>query len=198
MQATAPYPDSLGGVTVSITDSSGATQLAPVQYVSPAQVNYVVPTGLAPGIATVTIGSSSGAAQIDTIGPGLYSADSSGTGVAAAGAALYSADGTFTLVTVYDCASSCVSVPMSLGDSSQELIVTLYGTGFRNLSSSDSASVSIGGVAAQILYIGAQPQYPGLDQLNVVAPASLKGAGEVPVVLTAGGQTANVVTVNIQ
>jgi uncharacterized protein (TIGR03437 family) len=58
--------------------------------------------------------------------------------------------------------------------------------------------VSIGGTAAQILYIGAQPQYPGLDQLNVVVPASLAGAGEVPVILTAGGQTANSVTINIQ
>ena len=198
MTATAPYPASLGGVTVTITDSSGATQSAPVQFVSPGQVNYVVPTGTAPGIATVTIGSSSGAAQIDTIGPGLYSADSSGTGVAAAGAALYAADGTFTVVPVFQCTASCVSVPMSLGSSSQQLIVTLYGTGFRNLSSSDLATVSIGGVAAQILYIGAQPQYPGLDQLNVVVPTSLKGAGEVPVVLTAGGETANVVTINIQ
>jgi len=200
MQATAPYPLSLGGVTVSITDSVGVTQSAPVEYVSPSQVNYVVPTGTAPGIATVTIGSSTGSAQIDTIGPGLYSKNSDGMGVAAAQAALYSPDGTATPATVSQCppSSPCVSVPMSLGAASQQLIVTLYGTGFRNLGSSDLATVSIGGVAAQILYIGAQPQYPGLDQLNVVVPTSLKGAGEVPVVLTAGGQTANVVTINIQ
>lgn len=198
MTATAPYPASLGGVTVSITDSSGATQSAPVQFVSSGQVNYIVPSGTASGIATVTIGSSSGAAQIDTIGPGLYSMNGEGTGVAAAGAALYSADGSFTVEPVFQCTTSCLSVPLSLGSSSQELIVTFYGTGFRNLSSSASATVSIGGTAAQILYIGAQPQYPGLDQLNVVVPASLAGAGEVPVVLTAGGQTANVVTINIQ
>ena len=198
MTATAPYPPSLGGVTVSITDSSRTTQSAPVQFVSPGQVNYIVPAGTASGIATITIGSSSGSAQIDTIGPGLYSMNGAGTGVGAAGAALYSPDGTFTVVPVFQCTSSCVSVPMSLGSSSQQLIVTFYGTGFRNLSPTDTATVSIGGVAAQILYIGAQPQYPGLDQLNVVVPASLKGAGEVPVILTAGGQTANVVTINIQ
>jgi hypothetical protein len=39
------------------------------------------------GIATVTIGSSSGSAQIDSVGPGLYSMNGEGTGVAAAGAA---------------------------------------------------------------------------------------------------------------
>jgi uncharacterized protein (TIGR03437 family) len=198
MTATAPYPMSLGGVTVSITDSSGVTQSAPVQFVSQSQVNYIVPTGTASGIATVTIGSSSGSAQIDTIGPGLYSMNGAGTGVAAAGAALYSADGTATPIPVFQCTTSCVSVPMSLGSPGQELVVTFYGTGFRNLNSSALASVSIGGAAAQILYIGAQPQYPGLDQLNVVVPASLAGAGEIPVILTAGGQTANSVTINIQ
>jgi uncharacterized protein (TIGR03437 family) len=198
MTATAPYPTSLGGVTVSITDSLGATQSAPVQFVSQSQVNYIVPTGTAAGIAAVTIGSSSGAAQIDTIGPGLYSMNGSGTGVAAAGAELYSANGTAAPVAVFQCTTSCVSVPMSLGLAGQELVVTFYGTGFRNLTPPAIASVSIGGVAAQILYIGAQPQYPGLDQLNVVVPPSLAGAGEVPVILTAGGQTANVVTINIQ
>jgi uncharacterized protein (TIGR03437 family) len=195
---TAPYPTSLGGVTVSITDSTGATQSAPIEYVSPSQVNFIVPSGTASGIATVTIGASSGSAQIDTIGPGLYSMNGMGTGVAAAGAALYSADGTATTVPVFQCTTSCVSVPMSLGSPGQELVVTFYGTGFRNLNSSALSSVSIGGVAAQILYIGAQPQYPGEDQLNVVVPASLAGAGEVPVILTAGGQTANTVTINIQ
>jgi uncharacterized protein (TIGR03437 family) len=198
MTATAPYPPSLGGVTVSITDSSGATQSAPVEFVSQSQVNYIVPVGTASGIATVTIDSSSGSAQIDTIGPGLYSINGTGTGVAAAGAALYSADGASTPIPVFQCTMSCASVPMSVGSSGQELVVTFYGTGFRNLNSAALSSVSIGGAAAQILYIGAQPQYPGLDQLNVVVPASLAGAGEVPVVLTAGGQTANAVTINIQ
>lgn len=36
----------------------------------------------------------SGSAQIDAVGPGLYSMSGDGTGVAAANAALYSADGT--------------------------------------------------------------------------------------------------------
>ncbi len=85
---------------------------------------------------------------------------------------------------------------MSLGSATDQLVVTLYGTGFRNSSSASAASVTIGGAAAQIPYIGAQPQYPGLDQLNVVVPRSLAGAGEVPVVLTVDGQTANAVTLN--
>lgn len=194
----APYPVSLGGVTVSITDSAGKTTAAPVEFVSSGQVNYIVPAGLAPGIATVTIGASSGAAQIDSMGPGLYSMNGQGTGVAAATAALYAADGTATPVTVFQCTPACVAAPMSLGAATDELAVTLYGTGFRNLSAAKATTVAIGGQAAQILYIGAQPQYPGLDQINVVVPRSLAGAGEVPVTLTVDGQTTNAVTLNIQ
>lgn len=202
--ATAPlpasgavYPTSLGGVAVAITDGTGTTMLAPIQYVSQGQVNYVVPAGLAPGIATVAIGSSSGSAEIDSVGPGLYSMNGT-TGVAAATAGLYSTDGTMTPVQVFQCNPACVSVPMSVGSTGQTLAVTLYGTGFRNLSSAAAASVTIGGVPAQILYIGAQPTEAGLDQVNVIVPASLAGAGEVPVVLTVDGQTANAVTLNVQ
>ncbi len=61
---------------------------------------------------------------------------------------------------------------MSLGSAGDELVVTLYGTGFRNVNSAAAASITIGGVQAQILYIGAQPTDPGLDQVNVVVPAS--------------------------
>lgn len=198
MTALPPYPLSLGGVTVAMTDSAGVTRDAPVQYVSSGQVNYVVPDGTAPGIATVAIGSFSGSAQIDAIGPGLYSMNGQGTGVAAAGAALYSADGNSVPVAVFQCAPACVSVPMSLGSAGQELVVTLYGTGFRQAGSNADAKVEIGGVIAKILYLGAQPQYPGLDQVNVVVPPSLAGAGEVPVVFTVDGQTANVVTLNFE
>ncbi len=198
--ATAPgtnFQTTLGGVTVSITDSTGVTTLAPIQYVSQSQVNYLVPTGAAPGIASVTIGSSSGAAQIDSVGPGLYSMNGA-TGVAAATAALYAPDGSNTPEPVFQCNPGCTSVPMSVGSGGDELVVTLYGTGFRNISSTTPVSLTIGGAQAQILYIGAQPTYPGLDQLNAVVPASLAGSGEVPVVLTVNGQTANAVTLNVQ
>jgi uncharacterized protein (TIGR03437 family) len=191
------FPTTLGGVTVSIIDSAGVNRPAPIQYVSPTQVNYIVPDGTAPGIGTVTIGSSSGAAQIDSVGPGLYSLPGVSP-VAAATAALYSTDGTVTPVAVFQCASTCVSTPMSPGSATDKLVVTLYGTGFRNLTAAGVASITIGGVPAQILYIGAQPTEAGLDQVNVTIPSSLAGAGEVPVTLTVNGQTANAVVLNVK
>ncbi len=200
MIASPPYPLNLGGVTVTVKDSSGITQQAAVQAVSPNQVNYLLPDGTAAGIATVTIGSSSGSAQIDAVGPGLYSMSGDGKGVAAANAALYSADGSFVAESVFQCSAAgvCVGVPLDVGTPGQELVVTLYGTGLRNISSLQNASASVGGVSAGLLYVGAQGQFPGLDQVNLVIPRSSAGAGEVPVVLTVDGQTANAVTVNVK
>lgn len=197
---TAPssdFPMTLGGLTVSITDSQGVKRMAPIQYVSQGQVNYLVPAGTAPGIAWVSIGSASGAAQIDSLGPGLYSLNGA-NGVAAATAALYAAGGASTPVPVFQCDPACTGAPMNAAVPGAELVVSFYGTGFRNVSSAEAASLTIGGAQAQILYIGAQPTYPGLDQLNAVVPASLAGSGQVQVILTVAGQTANAVTLNIQ
>jgi uncharacterized protein (TIGR03437 family) len=198
--ASPPFPIILGGFSVTVKDSAGVTRSAPIQSVYPNQVNYIVPDGTAPGIATVTIGTSSGAAQVDAIGPGLYSMSGTGQGVAAATAAIYAANGTVTPQNVFQCNSSgsCVSAPMSLGNPGDQLVVTFYGTGLRNNSGLPNSSILIGGARASLLYLGAQPQYPGLDQANVIVPASLAGTGEVPVVLTVDGQTANVVTVNVK
>jgi uncharacterized protein (TIGR03437 family) len=197
--ASPPFGTTLGGVTVSVKDSAGVTRAAAIQAISASQVNYLVPEGTASGIATVTIGTSSGSAQIDSNGPGLYSMNGDGRGVAAANAALYSADGKITPENVFQCtAGGCVTTPIDLGSATDQLAITLYGTGLRNVGSTQNAFATVGGIATPILYIGAQPQYPGLDQVNLVVPRSLIGAGEVPVVLTAGGQTANVVTLNFK
>ena len=202
--ATQPLPTSLGGVTVQITDSGGNTQGAQIYYVTPSAVCFLVPPGTASGIATVAIASSTGSftggAQIDSVAPGVYTANASGSGVAAALAAIYGASGTVTPQSVFNCpsgAGSCVSVPMSLGGPSDNLIVSLYGTGWRN-SAMQNTWARIGGVPSTVQYIGPVAGAPGLDQVNLFVPRSLAGSGEVPVVLTTNGQTANTVTISLQ
>jgi uncharacterized protein (TIGR03437 family) len=196
-----PLPTTLGGVNVQVTDSAGVTRGAQIYYIAaPGAVCFLIPDGTAAGVATVTIGSSSGGTLIDTVAPGIYTANASGSGVAAALAALYGADGSVTPQAVFSCpagAGSCVAAPMSLGSSSDSLIVSFYGTGWRN-SSPASTWASIGGTPTKVQYIGAVTGAPGLDQLNLIVAKGLAGAGEVPVVFTTGGQTANVVTINIQ
>jgi uncharacterized protein (TIGR03437 family) len=185
---------------VTVLDSAGISRSAGIQMVSANQVNYLIPDGSAPGIAIVTIGSTSGAAQIDSVGPGLYSMSGDGKGVAAATAAIYAADGSVVPQAVFQCAagSPCVASPLDLGNPGDQLIVSLYGTGIRNNSGLQNATATVGGGRATLLYAGAQPQYPGLDQVNLVIPRSLAGAGEVSIILTMDGQTANAVTVNVK
>ncbi len=196
----AAYGSNLGSTpSVMVTDAKGNTQSATIYAVTPSQVNFYIPNNAAPGIATVTIGEQSGGVLIDTVAPGLYSADSTGTGVAAAGAAIYSASGTVTPENLLTCSSSgCSPVPLEFGGPEDLLIVTLYGTGLRGFTSPANVSATIGTAMAQVLYIGPQGQYAGLDQVNVVVPPSLAGAGVVPIILRVDGQTANVVTISVK
>jgi uncharacterized protein (TIGR03437 family) len=47
-------------------------------------------------------------------------------------------------------------------------------------------------------YAGNQSAYPGLDQINVVLPPELKGAGAVELTIIAGNLRSNTATVNIK
>jgi len=199
--SSSAWPNTLGGLTVNVTDSAGVSRQAPIYYVASTQLSFEVPTGTAAGIATVAIGSYTGGLQVDTVAPSLYSQNSSGQGVAAAGWALYAASGGITtgFAANFPCAAgSCVAAPISLGGPDDSLYLTLYGTGLRGFSGLANASATIGGVSAQVAFVGAQGQYPVLDQVNILVPASLAGAGEVPVLLTIDGQTANAVTVALK
>jgi uncharacterized protein (TIGR03437 family) len=59
-------------------------------------------------------------------------------------------------------------------------------------------SVTIGGEPVEVLYVGPQGQFPGLDQINVRVPARLAGRGNVEVRLSVEGRMANPVTVRFR
>jgi len=48
------------------------------------------------------------------------------------------------------------------------------------------------------VYAGAQGVYPGLDQVNVLLPATLKGKGTVNVTVTVDGSVSNAVAIAVQ
>lgn len=191
-------PSTLGGITVVVQDSAGVSRQASLYYASSQLINYVVPPGAAVGVATIQIGSSVSGAFVGAVAPTLYAANGGGTGVAAAIAVLVSAKGVQTPVEVFQCSPSCTATPMSLGAPTDILVVALYGTGIAGRSSLSNVTTQIGGVNATVAYAGVQSQYPGLDQVNLYVPRALAGAGEVPVVLTVDGVTANVVTLSLQ
>ena len=204
---TTQWPTSLGGISVTVTDSAGVARAALLSYVSPTQVNLVVPAGTAPGAATFTIqgspnsgGTLSAPGNVAAVAPTLFSADGSGTGVAAATGIRVNAGNPQLQgpVQVFQCTStSCTGIPLDVGVDTP-VYLTFYGTGIRNRSSLQNVSVTINGITVPVLYAGPQPQYPGLDQVNVPLTLSLRSSGVSNVVLTVDGQTANTVTITVQ
>ncbi len=194
---SASLPNALAGVQATVTDATGVARPAPLTYVSPSQVNFEIPDGTSAGLATVNIIGANGTVQVNAVAPGLY--ELGGTSIAAATASRYPNDGGApTPVAVFDCSSgTCVVSPIAL-DSQSTVYLSLYGTGLRNRSSLTNVTCTVGGVSAQVQYAGAQLQYPGLDQVNVALPLTLRGAGTVNVELTVDGQLSNAVEIAIQ
>ena len=203
-QAGLPLPTTLGGISVNVQDSAGNSVAVPLLYVSPAQINVEIPSGVAAGTATFTITNGgttlSATANVQNVAPTLFSMNGMGTGVAAATAIQVNAGNPQLQgpVQVFQCGSSgCVATPINLGVDTP-VYVSFYGTGIRNRSSLANVTVTIGSTSVPVLYAGPQPSFAGLDQVNVPLPLSLRGSGEVPVVVTVDGQASNAVTISIQ
>jgi uncharacterized protein (TIGR03437 family) len=198
--ATIPLPTSLGGDTVTVTDSAGVARQAPLFYVSPSQINFEIPTGTVTGTATVTIQNQNGTIQSTTIqiggvSPGIF--ELNGSGLAAAWVLPVISGTQQPLQPVYQVvAGGVVPLPISLGPSSEEVYLEIYGTGIRGAT---SVAVTVGGLSVPVVYAGAAPGYAGEDQVNIgPLPQALAGAGSVNILLSADGQTANKVNVTIQ
>jgi uncharacterized protein (TIGR03437 family) len=190
--------------TLTVQDSAGVTRTGTVLYVGANQVNFVVPHGTAPGVATVTIANGgvtlTSTASVQNIAPSIFSASGSGMGVAAATAVAVQVPNPAlrSPVPVVQCDSSgCVAVPIDTGID-RPVTLSLYGTGIRGLSALSNVSATINGISVPVTYAGPQPTFTGLDQVNLSLVLSLRGSGESNVVLTVDGQTANVVTINIK
>jgi uncharacterized protein (TIGR03437 family) len=190
-----PLPTNLGGVTATLKDANGGVFTAPLFYVSPAQVNWLVPKGVASGVATITLTNASatftGTATVTPTAPGLYTATQTGQGPAAAQT---TSGQTYTTTAQCTSAGSCTLIPINV--TSQPYLV-LYGTGIRGAAQAN-VSVMIGNVNAPVTYAGAQGAYAGLDQVNVTLPATLKGRGQLVVTVTVNGQAANMAQLKFQ
>jgi uncharacterized protein (TIGR03437 family) len=200
--AVLPLPTILGGLTLIFRDSLD-DHAAALAYVSPTQINAVVPAGLTPGSIGVILRNAdgdqaTGSATIAAAAPGLLTVDGGPTGVAAATVEILHADGSVSVQDVFQCAmSKCVAVPIDLGSNGDQAFLILFGTGIRH---ADAATLKVR-IAEQDLtpsYAGAQPTFPGLDQVNVQLPSSLSGAGDTTVSIVTPAQPSNAVKVSFK
>ncbi len=201
--SSTPLPTSLDGTQVTVTDSLGAERPAQLQFVAPGQLNFLAPPNMAPGPAEVTVTTASGEsasveAQVAAVGPGIFSANASGLGAAAATFLRERADGVRVEGVTFRTdlpVGSRINIPIDLGEADDEVFVSFFGTGFRFQS---SVSVLIGGADAPTVGAVAQGEFAGLDQLVVgPLPRSLLGRGEVTVLAVFDEIQANEVTIAI-
>jgi len=152
LAASFPLATSLGGATVTITDSAGVSRLAPLYGVlaSKGQVNLVIPgdTALGPAALKVTGPgglSVSAAINITRIAPGLF----------AGGQAVHDAE-------------------------SDQMFLVLNGTEIRHRTSDASVTATVNGMSVPV-QSAAQGTYSGLDQVNLQLPQGLAGTVEVAI-----------------
>ncbi len=197
-----PLPTELSGTTVKVRDSAGVERLAPLFYAGAGQVNYQIPAGTAAGFATIIVTNSNGeistgAVNVVTTQPGIFSATSDGAGAAAA-TLLFIKNGIRTGGVVAPCtAQGCTAIPIDV-NAYDETFLELYGTGIRANSGVGNVTVTIGDVTVPVLYAGAHCCFVGVDQINLSLPKSLVGKGLVDVVLTVDGKITNAVKINLK
>jgi uncharacterized protein (TIGR03437 family) len=197
-----PLPTSLDGVSIGITDSTGAELLAGLFFSSASQFNYLIPAGVAPGQAIVTVFSgnrvlATGRIVVRSVAPSVFTANSDGAGVAAAVIVRVAEDGSQSSESIFSSGApgSRTALPISLGPEGEQVVLLLFGTGIRGGS---DVRVRINGEEAQVLGFAPSQQFVGLDQINVLLSRSLIGTGEVTIEVMVDGVSANSVTMEIQ
>lgn len=184
----AALPELLAGTSVELLDAAGSRRACALTWVGPNQVNLVVPEGSALGPASLVVTNARGDVArgpllLGPVAPGLFTLDGSGSGLAATTALRVQADGVH---------EPLGDGPLDLGGPDDVVHLSLWGTGLRGAA---RVVVTIGGLDAPVTFAGAHPSFPGLDQVNVVLPRALSGAGAVEVVLVADGQPARPVSI---
>jgi uncharacterized protein (TIGR03437 family) len=204
LQGTAPYQTNLAATSVSILDGAGVTTLAPIVSVSPNQVLFLVPPTVAPGTAQITVTNPflntpqvANNVEIATVAPGVLTVNGSGLAAAEAVQATVAGVQTTQLAYTTDANGALVPKPIAIGTGTTNTYLLLFGSGIARAGTA-LTTATVNGLAATVVYAGPAGADSGLDQVNILLPAKLAGAGYVNVQLTAEAIVANPVQVTIQ
>lgn len=199
-------PTILSGTRVIVRDSANIEREAPLFFVAPGQINYQIPVGTVTGTAGVSVIRDErvvavGTVEIEPTAPGIFTADSSGHGLAAAQVLTVREDGAqlYRPVAEFDPATnSFTAQPIDLRRLDEKVYLVLFGTGIRERSELSRVRVSIAGISLPVLYAGPQPQYAGVDQVNLLLPRSLAGRGEVDLEIVVDDRRSNTVRIDLR
>lgn len=201
---TLPLPTELAGVVVVVRDSAGTEHTAGLLFVSPGQINFLVPDGVALGTAAILVRSGeteqSGLVEVAAVAPGLFANNPSSESPAAANLLRVGDDGSqsFSPVAAFDeSAGEFQAHPIDFRGG-ESLYLLLFGTGIRGNTGLDNVTASVGGVDVPVFFAGEQGQFAGLDQVNIgPLPLSLGGEGLIDIIVRIDGVVSNTVRANM-
>ena len=197
-------PVELMGTQVAVMDSNNVERLAPLFFVAPGQINYLLPSDVPLGPARVTVAAADGTISTGTVtitdsSPALFAANANGQGIAAGLILRVKANGQvgYEPLARWDASlNRMVPLPVEMSNEQDRVYLVLFGTGIRHYRTPvRPVRVSLGSTAVPVLFAGPQGGYAGLDQINVPIPMSLRGSGEININLTVDGRAANPVRV---
>src|SRR4030095_7329419 len=81
--------------------------------------------------------------------------------------------------------------PCAVSNSNEENLLIIYGTGWRN---GTGLTVKFGDLVLTPSFSGPQPDFPGLDQINVTIPKELAEKQDTEFAVTLGDPASNKVT----
>ena len=187
---------------------------APIYYISPTQVNFQVPSNAPVGSVRIAVRTADtgelvagGSLLVSSAAPGIFTANSGGTGQAA----VNNQDGTTnsssnpapvgSIVSIYATGQGQVSPAVIDGTAagssplSNTIAVPTTNAG-TCLNSQPSMCVAVGSGFGDVKYSGLAPGYIGLWQINVLIPSGTTGV--VPVRVVINGTPSNTVTIAVR
>ncbi len=183
---TRPLPTTLEGTTVTVEDSLGFQRTAGLYFVSPGQLNILIPADTATGPATLKVVAGNGAMSTGTVtivqaSPSIFAANSDGKGVPAADLIRVKPGNVQILeALIQGSYPNFVPRPIDMGPETDLMFLILYLTGLRGVPSTDGIAgngsaenvrVILGGVEITPSYAGIAPGFFGLDQAKRPDPA---------------------------
>jgi uncharacterized protein (TIGR03437 family) len=174
-------------------------------FVSTGQINFAIPSNVPDGQAVITVTNANGTTRtgsmlINRAKPGIFTFNASGTGTAAG---LTTFDGVNFLSLLNTDGTERAVDP---GTAQRPNFLVLFTTGLRNTPAAnptdqngvaEAVTAMIQGQTATVTFAGRHPDFEGLDQVNIMIPPQLAGAGQVTLQLTTNGQTSNSVTFRV-
>lgn len=182
-------PEQLAGTSVRVNG-----QLAKLLFVSPEQVNFIIPTNPVRGTATVRIIAGDGTESTGTIAigkilPAIFTANADGTGILAANVVRVRNGVRMpdeSLIQFDPVTRRYIAKPLDLGPPSDRVFLELYCTGIRGAEDrnqdgnlQESVWVLLGGQVITPTFAGRQPNFAGLDQVNFEVPRNLPSNGKL-------------------